>query len=311
MSSRPRRWPAAPATALLLLLAILSAPAARADGTPESRAQQAEAAREAARKALVHGPADVRLKDQAQLALPEGFGYIPREPAAALMRVMGNGIDDTFLGLIVPLERETDHWLVSLHFEPSGYVKDDDAKHWNADELLQSLKDGTEAGNERRVSMGIPAIKVTRWIEPPAYDSATHRLVWAAEVKNKEGQDDDPGVNYNTYVLGREGYVSLNLVTSEADVERDKGAARQLLGFVKYDGGKDYGSFNSSTDKVAAYGLAALVAGVAAKKLGLLAVAGAFIVKFAKVILVAVAAFGAGIAKWFKARFKRGGEPAA
>ena len=45
---------------------------------------------------------------------------------------------------------------------------------------------------------------------------------------------------------------------------------------VKFNDGKRYTDFDSSTDKVAAYGLAALVAGVAAKKLGLLAIAGAF-----------------------------------
>ena len=55
-------------------------------------------------------------------------------------------------------------------------------------------------------------------------------------------------------------------------------------------------------DRVAAYGLAALVAGVAAKKLGLLALFAAFVVKFAKVIVIAIAAFGAAIVRWFKAR---------
>jgi len=53
---------------------------------------------------------------------------------------------------------------------------------------------------------------------------------------------------------------------------------------------------------VAAYGLAALVAGVAVKKLGLLALFAATIAKFAKLIAIAVAAFGAGIVRWFKSR---------
>lgn len=46
---------------------------------------------------------------------------------------------------------------------------------------------------------------------------------------------------------------------------------------------------------MAAYGLAALVAGVAAKKLGLLAMGGIFIAKFFKLIVVALVAFGAAI----------------
>jgi uncharacterized membrane-anchored protein len=148
----------------------------------------------------------------------------------------------------------------------------------------------------------VPAIKVTRWIEPPAYDASKHHLVWSAEVRLRDGEDPDPGVNYNTYVLGREGYVSLDLVTAVSTVEADKPAAHELLSAVAFNPGKGYGDFDSSTDKVAAYGLAALVGGLAAKKLGLLAVVGAFLLKFAKLIVVGVAAAGAGVAKWFKGR---------
>ena len=40
--------------------------------------------------------------------------------------------------------------MVTVRFEKSGYVKDDDAKDWNADDLLKSLKEGTEASNDER-----------------------------------------------------------------------------------------------------------------------------------------------------------------
>jgi uncharacterized membrane-anchored protein len=42
------------------------------------------------------------------------------------------------------------------------------------------------------------------------------------------------------------------------------------------------------------------VGGIAAKKLGLFAVMAAFLAKFAKVAILAVAGFGAAIAKFFK-----------
>ena len=79
-------------------------------------------------------------------------------------------------------------------------------------------------------------------------------------------------------------------------------AARQLLEAVDFNSGKRYGDFNSSTDKVAAYGLAALVAGVAAKKLGLLALLAATVIKFAKIIVVAVAGVFVAIKRWLKGR---------
>ena len=254
---------------------------------------------DAAMEAMVVGPGHVPFKDQAQFSVPEGFGFVPLAQAKPLMEKMGNQTDERFIGLIFPLS-EDDQWFVSVDYEESGYVKDDDAKNWDSDELLESLKDGTEAGNERRESMGIAPIEVTRWVETPAYDVGTHRLVWSAEAREKGGNDPDPTINYNTYVLGREGYISMNLITSASTVEQDKPAARQLLAAVNFVDGKRYTDFNESTDKVAAYGLAALVGGVAAKKLGLIAAAVAFFAKFAKVILIGLVALGGGVMKLFR-----------
>jgi len=286
---------------ILLVAAALSAPVCvYADEAPNAHQQAVHSAAAAARAALVRGPAKVALRDQAMLTLPEHFGFVPREPAAALMRAMGNTTDDEFVGLIYPLAASSADWFVSIDYVASGYVKDDDARHWDADKLLQSLKDGTEAANEERTKAGVPALAVTRWIEPPAYAEASHRLVWSAEAKRKDGADSDPTVNYNTYMLGREGYFSLDLITTAAAVEADKQAASPLLEAVDFNSGKRYGDFNSSTDKVAAYGLAALVAGVAAKKLGLLALLAAAAVKFAKLIAVAVAALFVAIKRWLK-----------
>jgi uncharacterized membrane-anchored protein len=290
--------------ALLLAVATLALRglvphAALADDAPNPQRQAFETAQKQAAAALVKGPASVPLKDQATLALPEGYGFIPRAQAAALLTLMGNHVGENFVGLVVPRDKES-RWFMAVSYDAAGYVKDDDAKHWDADGLLKSLKENTEAQNEERVKRGVAPIIVTRWVEAPAYEPSTHRLVWSAESKHKEGSDDNPGVNYNTYMLGREGYVSMDLVTSESDVDDDKGAAKELLGAVNFNSGKRYGDFNSSTDKVAAYGLAALVAGVAAKKLGLLALMAAFAAKFIKVILIAIAAAFAAFRKWFR-----------
>ena len=57
---------------------------------------------------------------------------------------------------------------------------------------------------------------------------------------------------------------------------------------------------------MAEYGLAALVAGVAAKKLGLFAVIAAFFAKFAKVILIAGAGLLAAVAKLFGGKKREG-----
>jgi uncharacterized membrane-anchored protein len=288
------------ATAVAAVWAALAAPASFAQESQPEEEAAGRAIWEAAEAAMVRGPNKVQLRDQALLDLPEGYGFVPAQEGAAVMDMLGNQTDERFMGLIFPASDAS--WFVTVDYEPSGYIKDDDAKDWDADELLQSLKDGTEASNEHRRKVGVSEIEVTRWVEKPVYDAQTHRLVWSAEAREKSGEDPDPTVNYNTYVLGREGYVSMNLITSSSTVEADKPSAHQLLAAVAFNDGKRYADFNESTDKVAAYGLAALVGGIAAKKLGLLAAIGVFVAKFAKVIIIGAGALGAGVFKFLKGR---------
>lgn len=286
--------PSLPARAWVGALLLIALGAFAAPNDDEARKAVAEA-EQAARK----GPADIELADQAVLRLPARHQFVPQPQAAKLLNAMGNpGQDPRLQGLIFPEGDEG--WFMTVRYEKSGYVKDDDAREWNADELLQSYKEGTEAGNEQRLKMGVPQIQIQGWAEKPAYDSSTHRLVWAMSSREKGASADAPqGVNYNTYALGREGYFSLNLVTGLNDLPRHKGAAQTMLAALDYKDGKRYADFDAKTDPVAEYGLAALVVGVAAKKLGFIALARAFFAKFAKVILVALALLGAVFVKFF------------
>ena len=130
-----------------------------------------------------------------------------------------------------------------------------------------------------------------------------HRLVWSALVKRKIEEAGTTGsANDNTYALGRDGHFELNLVTSADKVEGFKADAKKLLAALAYDTGHRYEDFNASTDRVAQYGLAALIGGVAAKKLGLLAVMAAFAAKFAKIIAVGAIALVAGLKSFFSRR---------
>lgn len=267
---------------------LLSLVAATAAAQPEDPKQAFEAAKQAAKA----GPQDIALASQASLHLPAGHVFVPQPQATRLLNAMGNpGRDDRLQGLIFPDGDAP--WFMTVRYEASGYIKDDDAKDWNADELLSSYREGTEASNEERQKMGVPPIEIVGWAEKPAYDAATHRLVWAMSSRDKGAPATaEQGVNYNTYALGREGYFSLNLVTGLKELPTYKPAAQTMLAALEYDAGKRYADFDASTDKVAEYGLAALVLGAGAKKLGLFAVIAAFFAKFAKVILLAAVAFG-------------------
>jgi uncharacterized membrane-anchored protein len=168
----------------------------------------------------------------------------------------------------------------------------------------------SQRGAGHSVARGFPEIEVVRWIETPTYESATHRLIWSMLYKRKGDPDSAAkGTNYNTYALGRDGYFSLNLLTNADDVGTDKVAAHALLAALWYNPGKRYEDFNAATDHIAEYGIAALVGGVVAKKLGLFALIAAFVMKFAKVISVAVLAAGGGIWNFFRRRLRTSAAP--
>jgi len=289
MIRRQRRYAAALALALVAL-------GAQAQGSSAPAASAADDGREAIRREVervkVVGPAEVVLRDQAKLALPASRLWLPQPVAGKILQAMGNRPDARLIGLIYPTG-EADDWMVVAEYEPAGYVKDDDARDWNADDLLKSLKDGTAAANEERRAHGFADLEVTGWAERPAYDAATHRLVWAATAAQAGEQGGPTIVNYNTYALGREGFISLNLLTDSPHLSADKVQARDLLGRLEFVSGKRYADFDSKTDHIAEYGLAALVAGVAAKKLGLLAVVGLALAKFWKIGLLALVGGGA------------------
>jgi uncharacterized membrane-anchored protein len=239
---------------------------------------------DAASSAMIKGPSDISIMSQATLKLPANFAFIPKDEAIKMLEEMGNGSDNSVEGIIFSLDKLEEGFFV-ISYIGAGYIKDDDALSWDADDLLTSLKDGTEYLNQERVQMGIPEIEVLGWITPPTYDMDSHKLVWSAQMTQKgAGANEANGINYNTYVLGREGYITLNLVTDAQYIDGLKPVAHELLEAMTFDTGKQYGDFNENTDHVAEYGLAALVAGVAAKKLGFIALIVAFVIKFAKFI---------------------------
>jgi uncharacterized membrane-anchored protein len=279
------------AVALILFFQLAGPAAAQTPTDAASREQELKAAFAEGWKAATRGTADVPLASQASLHLSPNYTFIPQPQAGRIMRALGNTTSPSLAGLVFP-SSGPQTWFVEVRFIASGYIKDDEAKDWKADELLTSLREGTEESNKDRLARGFEPIEVVGWAEPPAYDPQTHRLVWAATNREKNDPNGALGVNYNTYALGREGYFTLNLLTDADMLAGNKVHSRTLLAALEYNKGKDYRDFNSSTDNVAAYGITALVAGVAAKKLGLLALIGAFLAKGAKLLIVAA---GAGL----------------
>ncbi len=274
-----------------------SGPVRAAPMTQQERETEQRAAWMAAHELATQGPAMVPLSGQATLDLPGGMEFIPRDAAMRALRAGGNTPGPNLVGIINPLA-DTSPWFAVVSYDGGGHVSDSEADELDAAALLSALKEGVAEGNKDRVRRGFPEMELTGWSQPPAYDKAARRLTWALGYRMSDG--DDSGLNFNTRILGREGYFSVNLLSSSDRLAQDRAEAAPAVAGLHYADGKRYEDYNPGTDKLAAVGLAGLIGVAAAKKLGFLALAGAFLLKFAKLGVVAVLGLGAAFAKLFR-----------
>jgi len=240
--------------------------------------------------------------DIATLSLPPSFRYLaPSDTERLLVNGWGNPPGSTTLGMILPAgvsPLEQAGWGAVITYDKDGHVKDDDADSIKYDQLLKDMQQGVADNNTERKKQGYAAMTLVGWAERPHYDKAQHKLYWAKELR-EEGSPQS-GLNYNIRVLGREGVLVLNAIAARDQLDAIKGEMQTVSAFTNFNPGQRYTDFNSSTDKVAEYGLAALVAGGVAAKLGLFGKLLALLIAFKKIILLGVASFGSAIYKFFK-----------
>lgn len=248
------------------------------------------------------GPATVELGDElAQIELPEGFLFADAQVAQTVLSMMGNRVFGNEVGMVVPAAEGQD-WFLVFEWEEVGYVKDDEKDSIDADALLESLQESTLAGNEWRKENGVPSMTMTGWAEPPHYDEKTHNLVWATQLDSEDGSRT---VNHNVRLLGRRGIMSVTLVESTELYAQAKAPAEQVLKAFSFKTGSTYSEWKSG-DKVAEYGLTALVAagaGAAAVKLGFFGMLAKFFGKAGKAIVLGAVAVVAAVGNFVKRLF--------
>jgi uncharacterized membrane-anchored protein len=240
----------------------------------------------------------------ATFTLTERFRFLEASDAKRLLtQAWGNPPDAVggVLGMIVradtsPLAR--DGWGVVVTYKKEGYVKDDDAASIDYDKLLKQMQEGSEAENAERKKHGYPTVQITGWAERPFYDAAAHKLYWAKELRFSDAAEST--LNYDIRVLGRSGVLSLNAVAGMGQLQQIKSDMREVLSFTEFNPGHRYTEFNASTDKVATYGVAALIAGGVAAKMGLFAKLGVLLLSLKKGLVFLVAGAAAVVGKIFK-----------
>jgi uncharacterized membrane-anchored protein len=248
------------------------------------------------------GPEVVTVGDQATLKIPPGYAVLVEKQAQQMLRRLGNPDVRNVIGVAANADKD---WLVVVRFEKTGYVRDADAKNLNPDALLDALKKNAEHTNQQRSKQKVEAMEILGWLEKPSYDPKLHRLTWAIAERDKNSFNPaSQGVNYNTYVLGKYGYFSLNLVTSLQNIGKNKAHLTTLLSGLSFQDGKKYEDFKPDTDKASHIALSDLVTGdLPQRKPGVRGAIQGFFADYGWLLLGIVLAIAAGVGGFFGWRF--------
>lgn len=243
----------------------------------------------------------------ATLALSDKYYYVNPEDTEKMLVAWGNPPGWETLGAVIPASVgpfTEQGWAVIVTYIDDGHVSDEDAHKIDYADLLEDMQEGTRQESEDRVKEGYESLELLGWAAPPHYEQASRKLYWAKELKF--GTSDVHTLNYDVRVLGREGVLSMNAVAGMPQLAAIEADMQELLKVAAFNEGYRYEEFNEDTDRLAAYGLGALVAGGVAAKAGLFAKLGALLLAFKKFIILGLAALGGFLAKLFRGRKAEG-----
>lgn len=231
----------------------------------------------------------------AKIEIPDSYRFSGAEGARNLLLLWGNPPGSQSIGV---LSNDGADWGIFFNFENEGYVKDDDKDDLDPVKMLKAMKEGEDEENNQRRAEGYPGLTIAGWAQEPFYNEQTNNLQWGIKLQVEGG---GTSVNYKTKLLGREGVMNATLICDESAVDSLIPTYNSILEGFSYNDGKSYADYKEG-DKIAKYGLTALVVGggaAVAAKLGLFAVLGKFFAKAGKLVIVGVIAVGVGIKKFF------------
>lgn len=234
------------------------------------------------------GPATAPIGDGlAEIEVGESYIYLDDAGTRKLLELSQNIVSGDELATLAPVS-DTEQWFLIFEFEESGYVSDEEKDDLDAEAMLASIREGTEAANEERRRRGWQEMTIVGWSEPPHYDWRTNNLSWAIEGSS----GGEPNVNRIIKLLGRRGVMTATLVASPAELASAIPQVDSLLDSYRYTEGNTYAEYVPGTDKLAQYGLTALVVGGGAAALA----KSGFLARMWKPIAVGLV----GLAAWLR-----------
>jgi uncharacterized membrane-anchored protein len=273
----------------------------QAEPTPEQQAEQLKKLNEMVESFGWTRQGKGNIGGMAEIAIPQGYRFTDGKGASKMLEFYGNPPSNSYLGMLAT-ENFQEHSII-FEFDDIGYVKDDEKNDLDADELLSTMKEGQEAANEQRKKMGLGELEIMGWAVPPRFNDQTKNLEWAIILKSKS--DGGTNINHNTRLLGRKGVMEVTLMCSPEELQGLLPGYQKILEGFSYIQGERYAEYQSG-DKIAEYGLTALVAGggaYALAKSGLLGKLGLIFAKLGKAAILLVVGVLVAIKKLFSKLF--------
>lgn len=198
---------------------------------------------------------------QSTISLPEGYKVITGESAKKSRELLGE-FNKTSTEAIIHDTNFQNRILFEYH--DSGHVSLDDWKDLDPKVLLESFIQNTEEANVERQSKGFETLQVLGWVQEPVLDKETNTVFWA--IKGKVTNESTPLVNAVALKLSRCGYERICWVTTLDSFKPFDGHLDIMLRSHSFNEGARYSDYKSG-DKLAGYGIAALVAATVGGKI--------------------------------------------
>lgn len=151
-----------------------------------------------------------------------------------MMDAAGNRPSGLEIGL-VPLSASGTFLL--FEYDDVGYIDDRPVRDIDHERLYLALEMATSKGNRYRSKLGIAAMELVGWIEPPHYEVDRHVLSWAVAAEQGPWRNV---VNHTWCFLGLSGSVTVTLVAAHAQYELSVIEASETLSRLAFVKGRRY-----------------------------------------------------------------------
>jgi uncharacterized membrane-anchored protein len=239
-----------------------------------------------------------------KLALPQGDIAVFGADAQRAYRALGNPAERAGMEGFVAGGPKHDQIVTFKSFD-AGYIGLDDWSQLDPAELLALFKSNTETENQLRRQQGVTELHLRGWLQPPTLDRNTATVYWAI-LGDEDGQTAQT-VNAVALRLGRSGYEELTWTGTQDQYQAPGNQLDAMLRAHSFAPGTTYAD-RISTDKMAGYGVAALVGTVLGAKVVKVAAAGGGLAALGKLFPVLGAAIAGTFYKlvqWLRRRWRK------